>query len=53
MLVLLSVAVIVAKERGIDMLGGRAAHYTHLSVEIAAAAGLAGFGVVALSGVLG
>lgn len=49
MFVLCAAAVIVAKERGIDMLGGRAAHYTHLGVEIAAALGLALLGAIALS----
>jgi ABC-type nickel/cobalt efflux system permease component RcnA len=41
----LSLVTIVAKERGIDMLGGRAGHYTHLGVEVAGAAVMLALGV--------
>jgi ABC-type nickel/cobalt efflux system permease component RcnA len=43
---LLSVVTVVLKERGIDMLGGRAGHFTHLGVEMAGSLLMLAFGLL-------
>jgi ABC-type nickel/cobalt efflux system permease component RcnA len=44
----LAVIVIIAKERVVDMLGGPAAHYAHLGIEIAGGVIMVGYGLVLL-----
>ncbi|MFO8064646.1 MAG: hypothetical protein R6V29_08425 [Spirochaetia bacterium] len=47
-LAVLSVATIVAKERVVDLLGSRAAHYTHLSIDMLGSLTLITFGVAVI-----
>lgn len=51
-LILLSVVTIVVKERLIDVLGSRAAHFTHFGIEVAGAAAMLVLGVVFLIGTM-